>query len=65
MRNFARCMRSHGVPNWPDPAPTSQQDQRPFFHLPDSMDPNAPHIASKIRACQHAFHANNPLVTMQ
>jgi hypothetical protein len=20
MRNFAQCMRSHGVPNWPDPA---------------------------------------------
>jgi hypothetical protein len=31
MRNFARCMRSHGVPNRPDPAATSQQDQRPSF----------------------------------
>jgi hypothetical protein len=65
MRNFARCMRSHGVPNWPDPAPTSQQDQRPFFHLPDSIDPNAPQITTKIRACQHVVHANNPLVTTQ
>jgi hypothetical protein len=65
MRDFARCMRSHGVPNWPDPAPTSQQDQRPFFHLPDSIDPNAPQITTKIRACQHVLHANNPLVTTQ
>jgi hypothetical protein len=65
MRNFARCMRSHGVPNWPDPAPTSQQDQRPFFHLPDSIDPNAPQITTKIRACQRVLHANNPLVTTQ
>jgi hypothetical protein len=65
MRKFARCMRSHGVPNWPDPAPTSQQDQRPFFHLPDSIDPNAPQITTKIRACQHVLHANNPLVTTQ
>jgi hypothetical protein len=65
MRNFARCMRSHGVPNWPDPAPTSQQDQRPFFHLPDSIDPNAPRITTRIRACQHVLHANNPLVTTQ
>jgi hypothetical protein len=65
MRNFSRCMRSHGVPNWPDPAPTSQQDQRPFFHLPDSIDPNAPQITTKIRACQHVLHANNPLVTTQ
>ena len=65
MRNFARCMRSHGMPNWPDPARTSQQDQRPFFHLPDSIDPNAPQITTKIRACQHVLHANNPLVTTQ
>jgi hypothetical protein len=65
MRNFARCIRSHGVANWPDPAPTSQQDQRPFFHLPDSIDPNAPQITTKIRACQHVLHANNPLVTTQ
>jgi hypothetical protein len=65
MRNFARCMRSHGVPNWPDPAATSQQDQRPFFHVPDSIDPNAPQITTKIRVCQHVLHANNPLVTTQ
>jgi hypothetical protein len=65
MRTFARCMRSHGVPNWPDPAPTSQQDQRPFFHLPDSIDPNAPQITTKTHTCQHLLHANNPLVTTQ
>jgi hypothetical protein len=65
MRNFARCMRSHGVPNWPDPAATSQQDQRPFFHVPDNIDPNAPQIMTKIHACEHVLHANNPLVTTQ
>jgi hypothetical protein len=65
MRNFARCMRSHGVPSWPDPAPTSQEDQRPFFHLPDSIDPNAPRITTRIRACQHVLQADNPLVTTQ
>lgn len=65
MRNFARCMRSHGVPNWPDPAPTSPQDPRPFFHLPSSMDPNAPQLVTRIRACQHVLHASNPLVTTQ
>ncbi|MGH3125744.1 MAG: hypothetical protein ACRDND_32610 [Streptosporangiaceae bacterium] len=65
MRSFARCMRSHGVPNWPDPARTSQQDQRPFFYVPGSIDPNAPQITTKIRACQHVLHASNPLVTTQ
>ena len=65
MRNFARCMRSHGVPNWPDPARTSQQDQRPFFYVPNSIDPNAPQIVTRMRTCQHVLHANNPLVTTQ
>lgn len=65
MRKFARCMRLHGIPNWPDPAPTSPQDSRPFFHLPNSMDPSAPQLVSKIRACQHVMHTSNPLVTTQ
>jgi hypothetical protein len=30
-RKFAQCMRSHGVPNWPDPTLDSQG--RPFFNL--------------------------------
>ena len=65
MRSFARCMRSHGVPTWPDPSVTSAQDNRPFFNTPASIDPNAPQITAKIRACQHVMHANNPLVTTQ
>jgi hypothetical protein len=30
-RAFARCMRSHGVPNWPDP--TLDSEGRPIFNL--------------------------------
>lgn len=30
-RSFARCMRSHGVPNWPDP--TVDSEGRPVFNL--------------------------------
>jgi len=65
MRNFAHCMRSHGVPNWPDPTVTSPQDNRPFFNLPNRIDPNAPQITSSVNTCQHVLHANNPLVTTQ
>lgn len=65
MRSFARCMRSHGVQNWPDPTVTSAQDNRPFFNVPTSIDPNAPQISSKMSACQRVMHANNPLVTTQ
>lgn len=31
MREISRCMRSHGVPNWPDPSVDSQG--RPFYNL--------------------------------
>src|SRR6185312_9666674 len=31
MLDFARCMHSHGVPNWPDPSPYPQDPVRPTF----------------------------------
>jgi hypothetical protein len=31
MRQYAQCMRSHAVPNWPDP--TIDADGRPFFNV--------------------------------
>jgi hypothetical protein len=65
MRIFARCMRSHGVPNWPDPTFTSAQDHRPFFNTPANIDPNAPLITTRIASCRHVMHPNNPLVTTQ
>jgi hypothetical protein len=33
MLNFSRCMRSHGVPNWPDP--TVNSEGRPYFPVSD------------------------------
>jgi hypothetical protein len=33
MLHFARCMHSHGVPNWPDPSPYPQDPVRPTFNL--------------------------------
>ena len=40
MRLLARCMRSHGVPNWPDP--TVDSEGRPDFNLlhVHAFDPN-------------------------
>jgi hypothetical protein len=32
MRRFSQCMRTHGVPNWPDP--TTDSEGRPIFPLP-------------------------------
>lgn len=43
---FAECMRQHGVPNWPDPAPDGS------FGLPPSLQTKTPHDGQASQACQ-------------
>jgi hypothetical protein len=53
-RRFARCMRSHGVPNWPDPITDSQG--RPVFAISiskDGFNPYSPPIWAKGNECSH------------
>jgi hypothetical protein len=53
-RSFAQCMRSHGVPNWPDPSIDSQG--RPVFVISiskDGFDPYSPPIWAKGNECSH------------
>jgi hypothetical protein len=53
-RNFAQCMRSHGVPNWPDPSIDSQG--RPVFGISISklgFDPYSPQVWAKGNRCSH------------
>jgi hypothetical protein len=53
-RTFAQCMRSHGAPNWPDPAVDSLG--RPSFQVTKagiSIDATrSPQMLSKIGECQ-------------
>lgn len=53
-RNFAQCMRSHGVRNWPDPIVDSLG--RPSFPVTKagiSIDATrSPHMLAKIGVCQ-------------
>ena len=56
-RKFARCMRSHGVPNWPDPTNRSTSDHRPDFNLAASgLDPNSPQLKTKAQQCSTLLH---------
>jgi hypothetical protein len=53
-RRFARCMRSHGVPNWPDPVTDSQG--RPVFAISISkagFNPYARAIWARGNRCSH------------
>jgi len=53
-RTFARCMRSHGVPSWPDP--TTDSEGRPRFNLVavgiTHRQTHSPPISGHLGACQ-------------
>jgi hypothetical protein len=58
---FARCMRAHGVPNWPDPT-TDPESGRVEFVIHSSQvgfDPQSPspQILDKARTCEHGLPA--------
>jgi hypothetical protein len=54
-RKYAQCMRSHGVPNWPDPS-ISAKGGRPVFDLGgtgiDVRFTDSPQFRSTDRACR-------------
>jgi hypothetical protein len=54
--NFARCVRAHGVPNWPDPLAESDpgQPDTPGFprNFPPSIDQDSPVVKHALHACQ-------------
>ena len=47
---FARCMRSHGVPNFPDPKVISSSDGNQTVYLP-GLSPYAPAFQTAANAC--------------
>jgi hypothetical protein len=51
---LAACIRSHGVPDWPDP------DSQGTFDL-NGIDPDSPQIRSAVTTCQTATHFNGPM----
>jgi hypothetical protein len=56
MRKFSQCMRSHGVPNWPDPSVSSTgQPDFPVSNLP-GLEQNyrlPSSVMAQAQACQH------------
>jgi hypothetical protein len=57
MRGFARCMRSHGVPTWPDPSydPAAGWGFN-LVHV-QGFDPNSQQIDNKMSACARQLPA--------
>jgi hypothetical protein len=56
MYEFARCVRSHGVPNWPDPLAESDPGQPGTPGFPRNMpgiNSNSPVVVRAQKACRH------------
>jgi hypothetical protein len=56
---FAQCMRSHGVPNFPDPPLGGQSTPAPSKGA--GIDPNSPQFQAAVNACQHVLPAGAQL----
>jgi hypothetical protein len=54
---FARCMRSDGVPNWPDPG-TDASSGRVEFVIGADIDLNSPQLRATARQCEHSLPAS-------
>ena len=58
---FARCMRSHGVPNFPDP--TSPQEFKLSLSPNTTGNPRSPAFQSAETACRHLLPGGGPKQT--
>jgi hypothetical protein len=54
MLDFARCMRSHGVHDWPDP--TTDSDGQAVFDLQGRINPDTPQMGTTSDECSHLLH---------
>lgn len=61
LRAYARCMRSHGVPNWPDP--TIDSEGRPGVNLVavPGTDWNSARISNIMQECQYVMPNDVPV----
>jgi hypothetical protein len=54
MRDFAQCMRSHGVTNWPDP--TTDSAGQAIFDLHGQINPASPPVVTVSGDCAPVLH---------
>jgi hypothetical protein len=60
MESFARCMRAHGVPSWPDPTPYPPYPTDPTYILPASIQP-VPQTIARVEKCLRLVPNNQVL----
>jgi hypothetical protein len=58
---FAQCMRSHGVPTFPDPTSSDGRVEFVISVSRDGFDPHSPQIIAKAHECQYVLPAGTGL----
>jgi len=61
---FAKCMRSHGVPNWPDPTNSGGHVSFNISVSRDGFNPNSSAILTKAHQCMSSLPAGSGLPTV-
>jgi hypothetical protein len=54
---FAKCMRSHGIPTFPDPQ--TANGHLNFENTHDQFDPHSPIVTAAMAACRNTLGANS------
>jgi hypothetical protein len=60
MASFARCMRAHGMPDWPDPTSYPPDPSQPTYNLPASIQPTT-QVITKMDVCLRLVPNNQVL----
>jgi hypothetical protein len=57
---FARCVRAHGVPNFPDPGSLGPNEGIGFLVNRNTIDPHSPAVEAALSTCQRVLPYGSP-----
>lgn len=58
---FARCMRAHGLPGFPDPTAETGGPRFLISVSKDGFDPHSPAVLARAHECEHVLPAGSGL----
>jgi hypothetical protein len=62
---FARCMRAHGVPNFPDPVTAERRVEFVLSASQDGFDAHSPQVLAKARQCESVLPSGSGLPSVE
>ena len=57
---YTQCMRSHGLPDFPDPTTIDGQPEFVISISRDGFDPHSPQVLAKVRVCERVLPPGVP-----